>query len=110
MSNQNLKINNFAEFEETISELTESYKKMQDVFANQKKNAEKVNETDTWTGKAQRSMFEKYKALNGNYDPIEYSLDLYIKFLNKTKEDYRLVNEEIAKNVDEFAQSLDVDR
>ena len=108
MSNQNLKINNFAEFEETITLLTESYNKMKDVFDKQRKNAEKVNETDTWTGRAQKSMYGKYKALNDNFAPIEYSLDLYIKFLNKTKEDYRLANEEIAKNVDEFAQSLDV--
>ncbi len=108
MSNQNLKINNFSEFEETITELTNSYMKLKDVFANQKQNAEKVNATDTWTGQAQRSMYEKYKILNGNYDPIENSLDIYIRFLNKTKEDYRLVNEEINKNVEEFAENLDV--
>lgn len=108
MSKMNLQIKNFSEFEEVVRELTLSYEKMKDIFANQKANAEKVNETDIWTGEAQRAMYEKYNTLNGNYSPIEYSLDVYIKFLNKAKEDYRLMNEAIAKNADEFAESLDV--
>ncbi len=108
MSKMNLKIKNFSEFEEAVKELTDSYLKLKDLFANQKRNAEKVNQTDVWTGASQDAMYNKYKMLNDNYDPIEYSLELYIKFLNKSKEDYLLINQAIAKNVDEFEKSLDV--
>ena len=104
----NLKIKNFSEFEEAVKELTDTYMKLKDLFANQKRNAEKVNQTDVWTGASQDAMYSKYKMLNDNYDPIEYSLELYIKFLNKSKEDYLLINQAIAKNVDEFEKSLDV--
>jgi hypothetical protein len=46
--------------------------------------------------------------LSGNFGPILYSLDLYIKFLKKTLEDYTLAEKEIDKNVDGVAQALDV--
>ena len=105
---QNLKIVSFAEFSEAIDELTEEYIKLKDIFRNQKKNAEKINETDTWTGEAQRAMYAKYMELNSNYDPIEYSLEVFIKFLIKTRDDYTLISKAIEKNIEDFAETLDV--
>ncbi len=101
-------ITNSAEFEEVIQSLERSYGKIKDLFANERKNVEEINATDTWTGKSQKVVYDKYKLLNSNYGPIEYSLELYIKFLKKTLEDYKLMEREISRNIDEMEKSLDV--
>ena len=43
-----------------------------------------------------------------NYEPICYSLDLYIRFLKKTLSDYKPMDEAINKNAEEMTQQLDV--
>ena len=96
------------QFQSVIISLENSYRKIQDIFANQKKNVEEINATDTWTGNSQKVLYEKYKLLNTNYEPIDYSIDLYIKFLKKTLEDYTLMENEINRNIDEMASNMDV--
>ncbi len=95
-------------FEQVIASFEESFNKIKDIFANERKNAEEINNTDTWTGGAASVMYEKYKKLSDNFQPIEYSLELYIKFLRKTLEDYRRIEEEINKNMEDFSESLNV--
>ena len=68
----------------------------------------RINETDTWSGKTAKVMYEKYKMLNDNYSHIEYSLELYIKFLKKSLEDYIRLNAEFTNNMEETAEALDV--
>ena len=46
--------------------------------------------------------------LNDNYSHIEYSLELYIKFLKKSLEDYIRLNAEFTNNMEETAEALDV--
>ena len=101
-------ITNSAQFQEVINNLEQSYGKIKDLFVNQKKNVEEINSTDTWTGATAEVMYGKYKLLTDNFEQIEYSLDLYIKFLKKTLEDYTLAEKVIDKNIDDLAQSLDV--
>ncbi len=104
----NIVITNSAEFEEVIRSLEQSYRNIKEMFDNERKNVERINATDVWTGNCQKVVYEKYKMLNDNYGPIEYSLDLYIKFLKKTLEDYTLMESEINKNIDNMASSMDV--
>ena len=101
-------ITDSAQFEEVIRALEDSYNKVKDIFQSQKRNAEEINETDTWTGATAEVMYNKYKLLSDNFAPIEYSLDLYIKFLKKTLEDYKRAEEEIERNINDIEQSLDV--
>ncbi len=103
-----LQISNDAEFEQVINSLEKSYNKIKEIFQSQKKNAEEINATDTWTGATADAMYNKYQELAENFAPIEYSLELYIKFLRKTLEDYRRVIEEMNKNIDANDQSFDV--
>lgn len=105
---QKIKIVSFAKYLETVRELREQHERLKSLFENQRRNAEKVNETDTWTGRAQRAMYEKYLELNGNYAPIEYSMGVFIDFLRKTADDYMLINQAIERNIDSFIESLDV--
>ena len=105
---QNLKITSYSEFVETIEALKRSCEKLKDIFQNERRMAEKVNGTETWTGSAQRAMYAKYIELNKNYEPIEYSLEIYIRFLEKTKQDYLLMNRAISKNIEAMEETLDV--
>lgn len=107
MKNQ-VVITNSAQFQEVIDSLEQSYNKLKDLFANQNKNKEHINGTETWTGATAQVMYDKYNQLSQNFGPIEYSLELYIKFLKKTLEDYTLMEQEVDKNIDAVAQELDV--
>lgn len=108
MSNMNLVIKNYQEFEETLTELEDSLRKMEDVFDSQIKNTEKINRTEIWTGYSQSAMYDKLSTLNGNYEPIRNSLELYVRFLKKTKEDYRLMMEAQNANIEAAAEELTV--
>lgn len=101
-------ITNSAQFQEVINSLEQSFEKIKELFDNQKKNKEQINGTDTWTGATAEVMYEKYSQLAQNFEPIEYSLELYIKFLKKTLEDYTLAEQAINKDIDETAEALDV--
>lgn len=101
-------ITDSAQFQEVINSLETSYNKLKDVFANQKKNAEEINSTDTWSGAAAGVMYNKYKLLTDNFSPIENSLEIYIKFLKKTLEDYTRLEQEITRNMEEMASNMDV--
>lgn len=103
-----LQITNSALFEEVVISLENSLSKIKDIFARQNKNKEIINGTDSWTGKAQSVLSSKYELLSQNFGPIEYSIDLYIKFLRKTLEDYKMADAAITKNMEEMASNMDV--
>lgn len=103
-----LSISSPEEFQDVIDSLEASYNKIKNVIDKEKKNVERINKTDVWTGAAADAVYRKYALLNTNYDQIDYSLDLYIKFLKKTLEDYMLLIKEQGKNIDAMARDLDV--
>ncbi len=104
----NIFISDFGQFEEVITSLKGSYKRIQDIFNSERSNAERINATDTWTGPAQKALHGKYIDLMKNFGTIEYSLDLYIKFIEKTLEDYKLLDENMKNNLEEHTSALDV--
>lgn len=106
--NNGIVITSEAEYLEVVSELKASLKVLEDIFLRQKSNVEKINETNVWSGASSKALYSKYKLLNNNYDQISYSIDLYIKFLEKTLEDYKLLIKEQEKNIDAMESSLDV--
>ena len=101
-------ITDSAQFAAVISEIEKSYKIIQDVLEREKNNSKEIDGTDTWNSNAQAVIHDKYIQLIENFGPIDYSLDLYIQFLKKTLEDYRRLEEELEKNMQDFASELDV--
>lgn len=95
-------------FQEVIDSLEISLKNLIDISKSQEINAERINETDAWSGASAQAMYDKYIMLNKNYPEILYSINLFIKFLKKTLEDYRRLVEEQGKNIDAMASNLDV--
>ncbi len=101
-------ITNSSDFELKIQELEDSLFRVKEIFANEKKNVQKINRTDIWTGKVQEIMYNKNIELQKNYSPIEQSLQLYIDFLKKTLSDYRALEAKVDQNAEENATDLDV--
>ena len=95
-------------FNEVITSLEDSYNKLKEIKENEKTNKELINATDVWTSNAQNSMYNKFTELINIYEQVDYSIDIYIKFLKKTLEDYELLNEEISKNVDLVENELNI--
>ncbi len=108
MNNSIIEIKNPLELQEAINQMKESLSKLRDIFSKQKNNVERINETQVWSGDAAKIVYRKYLMLNNNYDPITYSIDLYIKYLEKVLEDYRRMDIEISKNIDSATDALDV--
>ena len=108
MNDSYIEIKNPAELQEAINQLKSSLKVLNDIFSSQKNNVERIGGTDVWSGTSADALRNKYKQLNANYDPISYSIDLYIKFLEKTLEDYNRLVQEQSKNIDAMAENLDV--
>jgi len=106
--NLNLRIKKYSDFEEAVTQITELYNKMVEIFDSQVANTEKINQTDTWTGAAQQATYEQLSKLNKNYEPITESLRIYITFLNKTKEDYLAEMEAQKANIEAFDDNLTV--
>ena len=104
----NITITDSDKFSEVIASLEKSYNKLKEIKENEKINQELINETDVWTSNAQKSMYNKFGELINSYEQIDFSLDVYIKFLKKTLEDYKLLNEEISKNVDMVENELNI--
>lgn len=108
MKNSGITITSPEEFQAVINALEESYENIKSIIDKEKKNVEKINKTNVWSGRTASVVYEKYLLLNSNYDQIDYSLDIYIKFLKKTLDDYTLLIKEQSKNIDAMAASLDV--
>ena len=105
-----IEITDYVKFEDVINRMQNSLNTLHDVFENERNNDNTLTDGSTWEGKASEQMYAKVKELEENYEPIEYSLDLYISFLRKTLEDYKLMDDEINKNAVEFAHALDVNK
>ena len=101
-------ITSYTEFQDVINSLENSKNNLSDLFDRERENVEKINETDTWSGSSATSFYNKYVALNNNYDNICNSLDIYIRFLKKTLNDYMKMEAAINNNIEAVANSLDV--
>jgi hypothetical protein len=93
---------------EVISNLESILNKLTNTFDNQDRNLLDVGETPTWTGKSASVLRSKYDQLSKNFPMVVYSLELYIRFLRKTVEDYELMNKAQSENIDEMKEQLDV--
>ncbi len=105
-----IEITDYGKFEEVINKMQSSLDNLHDLFANERKNDSTLSDGSTWVGKAAEHMYSKAIELEENYEPIEYSLNLYIAFLRKTLEDYKLIDEAINKNAEEYSYELDVNK
>ena len=101
-------ITDSAQFEDVIKTFEQTLFKIQDIFANERRNIEEINGTSTWTSETQKVIYEKFKLLEKNFSPIEQSLKIYINFMKKTLQDYKNIEAHIDRSAQESSVQLDV--
>ena len=101
-------ITDYNQFNEVILNFEKSLANIKEVFSNENKNFEKINETSIWTGKTQKVIYNKYKLLANNYEPIEESIQIYIDFLKNTLQEYKDNEDYLNKNLELNDENLDV--
>lgn len=107
---EGIEITSYEEFEDIINSFQEVANNIHDIFDHVRTNDEHLNDGSTIQGKTAEHTYARCKELAANYEPIDYSLNLYINFLRKTLEDYKLLDEAIDKNAEDFGQALDVNK
>ncbi len=109
MQTSDILITDFNEFEEIIKSIEGSVNRLKDMFNSENQNMERISGANTtWTGSAQKVMYEKYKYLTENFPGIEASCEVYIHFLKKTLDDYKAMVAAINANTDDMSESLNV--
>ncbi len=95
-------------FEEVIQVFETTLPNIKNYFESEKRNSNEINGTPTWTGASQQALYGKYKELEKNFDPIVESMEVYIRFLKKTLEDYKLLEQQLNNKAEEFSSQLNV--
>ena len=101
-------INDSEKFESIINNIDNSSKKIEEIFNETSANMETVNDTDIWTGVAQKEFSNKYKELSNNYEAINNSLKIYINFLKQTIADYKELETQTNNDIETNNIQLDV--
>ena len=96
-------ITDTAKFEEVINNIEAILPSIQNTFQSQRRNSEGMAGGSTWKGQSQEKLYEKYKTLETNFAPIEETIGIYIRFLRKTLEDYKALEESLNAKVDEYS-------
>ncbi len=104
----NIVIKNFEDFDKTIKNFEEIKKKIEEIFANQNKNFDSINETEIWTSKTQKALNNKYDKLRIEYDDILVSLQNYINFMKNTLDNYMELDSKLNEDQDNNDTNLDV--
>ncbi len=103
-----IRINDSDKFESIVSNIENSKKEIERIFKETTNNIERTNNPEIWSGIAQEEFSNKYKLLSSNYEPINNSLDIYIRFMKQTIEDYKEFEEKTKSNIEKNNIELDV--
>ena len=91
-------------FEEVINNIENILPSIKNTFQSERRNSVGLDGTGTtWKGQSQEKIYEKYKVLESNFAPIEETMEIYIRFLRKTLEDYKALENSLNAKVDEYS-------
>ena len=91
-----------------INEFEKSKEKIRQIFDRQKKNMLMLDNGHSWVGKSGEAMFKKQQSFQRNFDPIIEALDVFIKYMKDSLEEYRKAEKETMKSLEINSESLDV--
>ena len=103
-----IRINDSDKFERIIGDIENSAKRIDEIFQETTSNMETIDDTEIWTGLAQKEFSMKYKELSNNYGIINNSLKIYTNFLRQTVIDYKKSELQTFKNMENNNVQLDV--
>ncbi len=109
MKNMNrIVITDTNKFEEVIQVFEQTLPNIKNHFESERRISNEYNATKTWTGKSQEALYKKYTELERNFNPIVESIEIYIRFLKKTLEDYKKLEQQLNQKAEDFSEQLNV--
>lgn len=99
---------NTTELEKEINVFETSLNKIKEIFQNERKNLNHMNEENVWAGKTQEAIYNNQVAFQNNFEPIEEALQVYINFMKKSLNDYKRFEQTQVLNQENNASDLDV--
>ena len=103
-----IEIKDSGKYESVITKIESSKVKIEDIFRNTTANMETINDTEIWTGLAQKEFSNQYKKLASNYGAIRESMETYIKLMRQTIEEYKAIENQRRIDVETNKTELDV--
>jgi len=94
--------------EKEINEFEKSKNKIRQIFDREKKTTLILNNGHSWVGKAGNAMYNKQQEFQKNFDPIIEALDVFIKYMKTSLEEYRKAEKETMIGLEKNSESLDV--
>ncbi len=95
-------------FENVISKMETSNNNIKEILEKVNVTTSKVDDTDIWTGLAQKEFTNKYNELKSNYDDVNNSLTENVKFLKEIIDKYKTAEDQANRNIDNNDIKLDV--
>ena len=99
---------NTTELEKEINVFETSLNKIKEIFQNERKNLTHMNEETVWEGKTQQAIYNNQVAFQNNFEPIEEAIEIFVKFMKKSLDDYNRFEQETIKNQEANASNLNV--
>ena len=103
-----IRINSSENIERIIIEIEKREKRIEEIFNETNANMETINDTEIWTGLAQKEFSRKYGQLASNYEAIQESIKTYVKVIRQAVEDYKEMDLQRSKDVETNNVTLDV--
>lgn len=95
-------------FENVISKMETSNNNIKEILEKVNVTTSKVDDTDIWTGLAQKEFTNKYNELKSNYDDVNNSLTENVKFLKEIIDKYKTAEDQANRSIDNNDIKLDV--
>ena len=107
MSNR-IVITNSSEFEQVISVFESTLSDIKKSFENELKITAAIDDNEIWKGEANKAFTKKYGELAKNFQVIEDSIEVYIKFLKKALQDYEEMDKKISSAAEKVTDRLNI--
>ena len=103
-----IRIKDSGRCENIINNIEVSTQRIEEILRETSTLLKKVDDTDTWTGLAQKEFSNKNRELESNYSAINNSLRTYVGFARQVIEDYKEVEGQTNRNIETNSVQLDV--
>ena len=82
--------------------------RIEEIFRNTTANMQTIDDTDIWTGLAQKEFSNQYRKLASNYGTIQSSMSTYINLMRQTITDYKELENQRRIDIENNSTDLDV--
>ena len=103
-----IEIKDSQKFESIITNIEQSKQRIEEIFRNTTTNMQTIDDTDVWTGLAQKEFSNQYRKLASNYGAIQASMNTYINLMRQAITDYKELENQRRIDIENNGTDLDV--